>query len=91
MRIAIKSKIWDDCYDYYPATMHSPFSKTGSTTRIKIMFDFQLLPIVTVEAAGFHSNLVPHVILHIKGLTLELQRSTLVAKMKALAQCRRRL
>ena len=30
------------------------------------MFDFQLLPIVTVEAAGFHSNLVHHVILHIK-------------------------
>ena len=58
------NKVWEDCYDSYPATMHSPFSKTVSTTMIKIMFDFLLLPIVTVEAAGFHSNLVPHVILH---------------------------
>ena len=65
MRIAIQNKVWEDCYDYYPATMHSLFSKTVSTTRIKIMFDFQLLSILTVEAAGFHSNLIPHVILHI--------------------------
>ena len=76
VRIAIRNEVWEDCYDYYPAMMHTPFSKTVSTTWIQVMFHYQLLPIVTVEAAGFHSNLVSHVILHINFFKCSFQFSS---------------